>query len=112
MRFISEEARELDCVNREIGFMLEQLDNNVVLTRQKLAPFLDDCFIHQNRKRKTGGQGMEGMAPVDTRTNDKVKEYQKNIKEMLLKSRVYDANEMMSEIVMDISGTPESVKIY
>ena len=29
-----------------------------------------------------------------------------------MKSRVYDASEIMSEIVMNVSGTPESIKIY
>ena len=57
---------------REVGLMHEHLALNLVTCRQKLAPFLDDGFIHQNRKPKKDG-GKTHVVKSDATTEMTIK---------------------------------------
>ena len=52
------------------------------------------------------------MLTVDTRTQDKVKEYKAQIWECLVNNSLHDLENVVNEITLNDKETPEANKIY
>jgi hypothetical protein len=49
LEFFSDESRVMDRSNREVVAILDALANMLVITKERLKPFLDDGFVHEDR---------------------------------------------------------------
>ena len=81
----SDEAKALDIVMREVGILSNQLSMTLVNTRQKLQPFIDCCYVHEDRKKKSKTNYGHLMKVVEEKRIDGgldnvAKEYKKQIR--------------------------------
>ena len=49
LTFLSDEGMIMDRSNREVQAILDALENMIVVTKERLKPFLDEGFIHTDR---------------------------------------------------------------
>jgi hypothetical protein len=113
MNFLSDEARHLDLVYREVNGMHENLQLSLVLCRQKLAPFLDDGFVHKDRKKKRSGPNDGLAAPkCNARIDNKIKEAKVLMTRALKDNKVFELETIIDSITLNKDGTKESDKIY
>jgi len=84
-----------------------------VLCRQKLAPFLDDGFVHKDRRiKKNGNDGNQVMPKLDTRADARIKEYRFLVKTAMQENKIAELEAIINEIIMTTENSPESHKVY
>ena len=95
---MSEESQTLDQRNREVKNLLDQLNGQLVITRQKLSPFLDEGFVHQDRKKRIGEDNAPDTAHIDTRTLERIEQKRKEILYSLVDSNTFDIEIQLAEL--------------
>jgi hypothetical protein len=83
----------------------------LVTCRQKLVPFLDNGFIHQNRKKKKPGTKTMNVKS-DAKTELTIKQIRYGIKKAMHEGLYYELETILNHLCLDESDTGESNKIY
>jgi hypothetical protein len=52
VQFLSEEGKIMDRSSREVTAILEALQSLLVISKERLKPFLDEGFVHKDRQLK------------------------------------------------------------
>ena len=91
--------------------MHDALGASLLQTRSKLAPFLDDGFVHYDRKKKIGGEHKEDSQKVDTRTVDQVLWYKKEFAKCFDYNNTFDVENFIGELIKP-DDRAESNKLY
>jgi hypothetical protein len=52
--------------------MKEAVTASLVTTRGKLQPFLDEGFVHHDRKKRIGNDGIEAVSKNEHKTIEKI----------------------------------------
>jgi hypothetical protein len=96
---------------RQVTLMQDYLAQNLVTCRQKLAPFLDEGFIHQNRKIKKKGNDTQ-VVKTDAETEMTIKQIKYGIKKAMHEGKIYELENIIDHICLQESDSGESNKIY
>ena len=85
----------------------------MVLCRQKLAPFLDDGFVHKDRRvQRNATDALQVVPKLDTRADGKIKEYKFLIKTAMQENKIHELETIINEVILTTEDSPESHKIY
>lgn len=101
----------MDRSNREVQALLDALDNMLVITQERLKPFLDNGFIHTDRQPKKNIGTTDAIQAMDSTTRKKVKEYKQQLFRCINKSKAHEIENILFDIT-DQKDTIESNKVY
>lgn len=106
------EAKELDIKTRELKAVVESLIQMLVISRDRLKPFLDEGFVHDDRQIKQGKDKGDGPKASDARTLDRVKNFKWQMGHYLKENNLEGVETLIRELTEDMLLTVENTTLY
>lgn len=101
----------MDRSSREVVAILEALSNMLIISKERLKPFIDEGFVHTDRQLKQGGLTTCKIEAGDGNTFMKIREYKMKFCNCMEKAKVHEIENMLFEI-SDMKDTMENNKVY
>ena len=115
-QLMSDEAKRLDSLFREVVQISGSVAMNLVATRQKLQPFVSEGVVYKDRKKRQDDDGtkdiISGSKLMENRVNQKIKVLKKDIRKHLKYKRIKELERILDQLTEYDKNNAEAERIY
>jgi hypothetical protein len=113
---MSDEAKRLDSLYREVMQLSGSVAMNLVATRQKLQPFVSEGVVYKDRKKRQDDDGVKdiinGSKLLENRVNNKIKALKKDIRKLMKLKKINELEKLYEQITEYDKTNLEADRIY
>ena len=92
--------------------MSNQLGLTLVITRQKLQPFVDEGVIYKDRKIVNKKKEQDTVKRKDAELEERVTAYRDKIHDCITYKRLFELEQVLNELTLSQDDNPDNMKIY